>query len=646
MTLLRSTLFALAVAALAPGCDCSGPSGEPCTSDDDCEAAQLCVDGRCQDQDDAGPREGCVDEDGDGRCAADDCDDTDRARGGADICDGVDNDCDGMTDEGVHPLCSDCAPGCSAEAIPGPGGWMPDGENSEGVIVDGDGALTLGRDSVMAFSIWVANDGEATVSKLDSRTGQELARYPSVGTAVVGGGDVRPGTHNHPSRTAVDQNFDAYVANRAHIQRGGGDYLEWGSITKYANRERDCVDRNMNGMIDTSRDLNGDGVIDPTGPEYVGPDDECILWTSSIEGPGGTPRGLAIGLAPPDGLVGDIWVGQFHAQRACRLDPATGMIRACMDIDGYATYGLVADGSDRIWAVHRGGGRRDVLGYIDATAMTFQTVAPLPGDASCATPYGVTVDATGEVYMANQCDPSVWRYSPGTDTWTPIDVGAGAFTGTSRGVAADEQSLWVASSHTGDAFGGSGNDNRVLQYRLSDLSLVATHTMPSGQQPVGVGVSFDGSIWAICRGNDLAGRLDPATGTWSEHPTGRSPYTYSDFVGFGLNVFAEPRGRYNFVVEGCATGTQTWTGASYRAEIPAGTSVSVFARSADVITDLAAQPWIGPFDANPVDFTMAPGPVPPGRYLQVELRLATTDRMAAPRVFAIDVAGACEPVIE
>ena len=116
--------------------------------------------------------------------------------------------------------------------------------------------------------------------------------------------------------------------------------------------------------------------------------------------------------------------------------------------------------------------------------------------------------------------------------------------------------------------------------------------------------------------------------------------------GFGLNVFAEPRGRYNFVLEGCPSGTNLWQGARYTAEIPAGTSVTVWARSADTRDGLTAEEWIGPFEGNPADFTMAPGPVPSRQFLQVELRLSTTDRMAAPRVFDIEVAGICEPIVE
>jgi hypothetical protein len=296
-----------------------------------------------------------------------------------------------------------------------------------------------------------------------------------------------------------------------------------------------------------------------------------------------------------------------------------------------------------------------VLGFIDAGAMTFSSVAAMPG-SQCAVPYGVTVDGTGDVFLANQCDPSLWRYRPGADptagTWTEIDTAA-PFIGTPRGVAADETYLWVAVSHDGDGF-GEPTTNRVRQYRLSDLGLVQEHRT-GGNGPIGVGVSFDGSVWAINQISNSASRLDettigeapPAgpTPVWTEHPVGLHPYTYSDFIGFGLNVFAEPNGHYQFVVEGCERGS-LWTGARYTAEIPPGTSVTVFARTAMTRAELAAQPWVGPFTMNPVDFQMAPGPLAIGRFIEIDLRLATTVRTAAPRVFGIDVAGVCQSIIE
>jgi hypothetical protein len=201
----------------------------------------------------------------------------------------------------------------------------------------------------------------------------------------------------------------------------------------------------------------------------------------------------------------------------------------------------------------------------------------------------------------------------------------------------------VGISHERIAFLGGGA-NRVEQFRLSDMSHVATHRIPTGTVPVGVGVSFDGSIWAICQGTNSAARLDPAAGTWIEHDVGLTPYTYSDFIGYGLNVFANPRGSYRFQVEGCPRsefGGQSWHGARVMADLPPSTSVNMWVRTGDTVEALAAAAYIGPFPAPVANFRMPPGPVPPGRYIEIELRLATDDRRVAPRVFSVDLAGEC-----
>jgi DNA-binding beta-propeller fold protein YncE len=658
---------ALVVLGIA-GCDCGGSEiGHRCSTNRDCPGGQVCVDRRCMspdrrdarvDEPDSGGEPGCIDGDRDGYgmgCpGGTDCDDTNPMRGGPEVCDAVDNDCDGRVDEGLADICTSCTPACAVSMFPGPGGWMPGEENSQGVVVDEGGALTLGRTRAEAFAVWVANSDEGTVSKLDSRTNREIARYPTVG--ALGPSGIRPWYEacgwceprrggcigNCPSRTAVDQNFDAYVANRAFGNQG--------TVTKIANREEDCIDRNGNGVIDTSRDLNGDGTIALTpmgiGNEFVGPEDECILWTVPAGGNNGVPRALAVGLSPPDGLVGDVWVGLYNEAQACRLHPMTGATIACMPINGLRPYGAAADSRGRIWFVDRSGSRRDILGYVDPTTMTFQTASPVPG-SSCPTSelhsYGITIDGDDRVYVASSnCAPHLLRYLPATDTWEMYTIPGD---GTPRGLAADEHSLWVGISHEAVRFAGGPSD-RVVQFRLSDMAFVATHRIPMGRAPVGVGVSYDGSVWAICQGTNSAARFDPATGTWLEHGVGLGPYTYSDFIGFGLNVFAEPRGRYRFRVDGCERGTQNWLGVRVRAEVPPMTEVAIWARSANTIEALATQPFIGPFLGPVVDLRMPPGPVPPGRYLEIEIRLRTEDRRVAPRVFSVDVAGECAPRIE
>ncbi|AKF11227.1 kelch-like 5 protein [Sandaracinus amylolyticus] len=651
--MLRALASISLLSSLVAGCDCGGdPPGDACESSTDCRSTQECIDGTCVARTD-GARPGldasgdsggaCVDFDGDGRCSDVDCDDMDETRGGPERCDGVDNDCDTRTDEGLVEICGgSCSPSCDVETIPGAGGWMPDGTNSEGVIVDPSGALTLGRTEATSFSVWVANMDDGTVSKMDSRTNRELARYPTVGATAPAGS--RPWNEmcawtrtggNCPSRTAVDQNFDAYVANRAFYAQG--------TVTKVANREEDCVDRNANGVIDTSRDLNGDGTIDIATAEFVGVEDECILWTTAVGADNAWPRALAIGVAPPDALVGDVWVGTFEGRQACRLSPVDGSTINCVAINNLQPYGAVSDSMGRIWFVDRSGARRDILGYVDAGGTTFTPAAPVPdaGFPPNLQAYGITVDADGRIYIASSAsDPPILRYDPATMTWESATLPLG---GTPRGVAADEMYLWVGISHESQAFTGALSD-RVEQLRLSDLSHVATHRIPTGRQPVGVGVSFDGSVWAICQGTNSASRLDPMTGAWIEHGVGLHPYTYSDFIGFGLNVFAEPRGRYRFRQTGCEAGefgSQRWLGARVNAEIPASTEVTLWVRVGNTPEEVEAATFIGPFPAPIANFAGPPGPIPQGRIIEVEIRLVTMDRRVAPRVMSIELAGEC-----
>jgi hypothetical protein len=157
-------------------------------------------------------------------------------------------------------------------------------------------------------------------------------------------------------------------------------------------------------------------------------------------------------------------------------------------------------------------------------------------------------------------------------------------------------------------------------------------------------------VWAIAQATNSAARLDPMTGTWIEHGVGLTPYTYSDFIGFGLNTFAQPRGYYRFTSEGCgADSTTHWLGAELRVEVPAGTGMEVYARTSDDRATLGAATFVGPFpvtEADPiVDFTAAPGPVPDGRYIEVEVRLRTDDRRVAPRVFEVTLARSCTGIV-
>lgn len=603
---------------------------------------------------DAPGNERCVDGDADGygvQCiAGGDCDDGNASVAAPDICNGQDDDCDGNTDEFLVDVCEACNLNCTSDPTPGPtDSWdPPTADNSEDVVIDDGGAITLARDEMESFAVWVANTDEDTVSKLDSRTNREVARYVSVVASAPYGSPsfVPPNGRNKPSRTAVDQNFDAYVANRA-LESG----LQ-GTVTKYANNEIDCIDKNLNGLIDTSRDLNNDGIIDRNDPtEFFGEADECILWTVPVGAAGGIPRALAVGLAGPDKLVGDVFVGLFGARQVCRLSAVDGSTQACVDTPSFQPYGAAADGRGAVWFVSRT--ETLGLGFIDSLD-NWTTIAPTPGcGGDTAEPYGVAVDADNRVYFAtSNCDTNgLYRYDhygANGPVWQQTSYSRAA---TGRGVAVGTDSVWVAISGNGNNQWGGGAD-RIEQFAINGLLHQANHALPTGRSQVGVGVSFDGSIWAVSQQTNSASRLDPGLpvgdpNRWIEHPVGATPYTYSDFIGFGLNVFVDPRGFYRFVLEGCGAGEATlWRGVRHISDLPAGTQVVVNVRTADTRQELQNAQWVGPFGGNPADLRQPPGPAMPGQFAEFELVLSTADQELAPRVFGVEVAQECDIIIE
>ena len=133
--------------------------------------------------------------------------------------------------------------------------------------------------------------------------------------------NLTPGSRNYPSRTGIDLNGDMFVANRAF----GGQP----SVTKIYNR--DCQDRNGDGRIQTSQDVNGNNVIDRNDPnEFFGQNDECYAWTEAVGRNGGTARALAIDSGDGQNPYGNVWVGmythrEFYGVQGARrlVDPAT-----------------------------------------------------------------------------------------------------------------------------------------------------------------------------------------------------------------------------------------------------------------------------------------------------------------------------------
>ena len=630
-------LFCNGLELCAPAGSACLPAEAPrCEDDDECtidscdERARECSNLRT-------PR----DADGDGFDACEeDCDDlrADVHPGVAELCDDVDQDCDTKTDEGTRSQCNDCRPGCRLLHIPEQGEtWAPSPARSDAVTTEDNGSrLVLTSDTSRRFDAWIANFVDGKVTKIDTRDGVQLARYDSVLRDGSNGAEPpddecnpqvlgsRSGG-NCPSRTAVDLNGAVYVANRAFERQG--------TVTKIAGFPEDCIDRDGDGEISTSQDLDGNGQVDPFVPgEYLGQDDECLLWTVDVGGRGGVPRALAI--APG----GNVWVGLHGESRVLELDPADGRVLRSIAVPGIKPYGAAIDSSGKLWLTAAAIGSI-VSVDTDSGEVGHAHTAPAR-ETGCPSSYGIAVDTDGHVWIAGFTCPFAFGYDPDADDWTSVGLPE---SGVTRGIAADDRgNIFVASSHDfitldpTSTFGfveAGPPVTRLTVFRGEDgseLRVFGDDANPlPGRGAIGVGLDSERRAWLVNQESGSATRVDVDSGEVKHFAVGDMPYTYSDFTGFALRRISAPSGFVREVREGCENGASEWEHVSVDVELNGG-RVAVRARTAETREALEAARFVGPFEGEEIDLQAAPGPIGDGRFLELEARLVSGDGRSSP----------------
>jgi hypothetical protein len=546
--------------------------------------------------------------------------------------------------------------------FPLPGDLLPDGVvdvGADGVGLDTNGDLVLDEDSIEFHFLWVANDPEGTVSKLDTRTGQEVARYASVThdpLAVVdhvgriGSVPAWNNGQNHPSRTAVDFFGNVWVGNRAPGVQP--------STTKIMNAIAECTDRNGNGVIDTSREVNGTPGIQLADPaEFLAEADECIRFTvviGALTGDYGA-RALAIDSGIDPGDPGNAWVGMFAEQAFYQLDGKSGALIKRVPPTGalgVSPYGAAIDGVGRLWAPNGCCGGVGLLGFEVATGNVIQglTVQSTTDKGS----YGIAIDQANRVWLGGWPNAMAVRFDPATAGYDEVPVPGyfGAGWG-GRGIGFDaDGNVWVCMHQTASGFPGGA------VARINTNTLMATGAWATGQNtPVGCAVDFDGNVWGVNQSSSTASRvyvnpltnepdINPATGNLVDSfATGANPYTYSDFTGFGLRNITRSSGDYTALLEGGADGDRAqWLEVAWDATTPPNTSVEVYVRAGDDPLTIDAAPIFGPWTVSAANLQGPPGPVPDTRYLKLIIRLISLDRVSTPIVHSYDVKWACPTI--
>ncbi|MSP59239.1 MAG: hypothetical protein EXR72_02675 [Myxococcales bacterium] len=377
--------------------------------------------------------------------------------------------------------CGDCEPGCKVFGL-GPARGKPfpleadQGPRAynEGAVRNLAGDLQIPPNACYSYEIaFIANAddwGRGTVSKFNYRSQRELARYFTVTCGSLPSGSTQPcdgqsgccaiddqprflarglkqpepprqpvqlaGTS--PSRTSIDFNGMAWVANRAPGSQA--------SVTKFASHPFACVDRNADKKLDTSSDVDGDGLIatDCNGDgqpddiasvkakpckngkaqEFFGLDDECVILTVNVGDPKGEPRGLALGPGPVDFGPSDPWLAQPGNGKLLRIDGATGRLKSEEKLaDGCHPHEVVVDRSDVLWAATDGGGP---LCFFDIRKSAGgQARAPKGGSVK---PGSIALDRDQNVWIAGMAGidgPTAWRYTPDRSKGSRSATGGG-----------------------------------------------------------------------------------------------------------------------------------------------------------------------------------------------------------------------------
>ncbi len=541
-----------------------------------------------------------------------DCDDLDFEANPAspEVCDGGDNDCDGETDEGVLSECADCDPWCAIANIglDGDEPFTPTTTTSSGIGQGESGALVLDTRRINLSFLWVPNAAEDTVSRLDTNTGWEVARY-----AVC----------DNPSRTAVDLYGNVYVACRDDDR-----------LAKVMLDRNECHDRNGDGQIATSQDLNGDHRI--SGAELLpAGSDECVAW---LEYPLGAdldavPQGLAVDgeNRPWVGFANQVGSKGYLVQRLST--DAGAPDREVTQLAG-GTHGLAVDRSGRLWVVSRTADRLMRLDIND-NPVTVHNYSP-PG--TCVDPYGIVIDRNDKVWLSNSDCPNLYRFDPETEQFTTVNLNTSGL-GAGRGMATSSDGWLIVGHHTGSCSAG-----RAITKVNIETSQVASsiNLAPSGTLgPNGVAFDYRGFLWATNQCTNNVSKVDLRTDTvLGTYALGQGPDAYADLTGYNLHVFAAPSGYYRHTVAGWPQFGTRWEALDVTATMPAGTSLQIRARAADTVSTLATTPWsrfVGPFPPSSLPLDLSTLANLQGNYLEAEVWLFTETGGITPEVQRIDV---------
>jgi hypothetical protein len=406
--------------------------------------------------------------------------------------------------------------------------------NPVATIPDGGGTPNL---EVTESFIWIANTDEGTVSKLDTRTMEELGRYI---TSPLRGGK--------PSRTSVGPDGSVVVANRG----GTATPRVEAGITKIYSAN--CPDTNGDGTVTTSTgksdvkdwladecvawhvpldyysnrpvawapvslDQNaGDGATLWTAGSSDCPSDACNFDVLHINGDtGDILQTISVGPLSGSDFITGTALGPLGGLGAFFPVPAIGG----GIISNYGPYGGATDGGGNFWTF--------TANTTTLVRVSFADYSVKSWDIPNSNGYGITVGSKGRVFVCGV--GGVSRFNPADESWATSPAG-GVTLGFNGCMTDGAGTIWVGG-------GVDSGDPGLHAFNTDSLMWQTTHSVGEVK---GVSVDIDGFVWGVGAGGasmtvgtaNTAFKVHAVDGLVDQYDGLNAAYSYSDMTGFGL----------------------------------------------------------------------------------------------------------------
>lgn len=399
------------------------------------------------------------------------------------------------------------------------------------------GGLTLMRSIGVVPFLWVPSPSESTVSKVDARSGIEIARY-AIGPK---------GGNWAPCAVACDLDGNAYVAC--------GGYGSTGKVVKIT--ASDGKDRNGDGMINTSCDTNGNLKITPSEVADWGADEKVAVF-AEVGGVGSYPAAITFDQS------GYLWAGLWGGNSLVKLDPRTGSVVATVMLSARPST-IITGEQGSLWVLCKDDRK---LCRVDTVTCTCSATYDL-GECS---PGGICIDGNGKIWIGNYLGGLI-GFQTGSNIWsrhsTPDFAGY-------AGVTVDP---------SGDIWAACPNNNTVVHFSGEDGSFVSI--VPAGKRPESIGSDEDGYVWALNYDSGTTTRINTREDKVEFTSTICSgPFSNNGFTTFVTHNGISPVGSWNLVVDaktsGAGWGTLSWQKSGYG-------QIKMYIRAADTLQELEGQ---------------------------------------------------------